>query len=50
MQQYQARGLILSDSSPDYKLVMKIAERVIEAVGRQDGGGYQVCHGHAHPA
>ena len=40
--QYQAAGKVLKESHPDFKLINGISDRVIDAVLKQDGGGYQV--------
>ena len=38
---YQQAGRVLDDNQPSAKLVNKIADRIIGAVQKQDGGGYQ---------
>ena len=39
--QYQAAGKVLTENNSDYRLVRGIPDRIIEAVSKQDGGGYQ---------
>eukprot|EP00891_Asterochloris_glomerata_P003063 jgi/Astpho2/3063/Aster-x0558 len=38
---FQQQGKILGESNPDYKMVQKIAKRIIGAVEEQRGGGFQ---------
>ena len=38
---YEQAGRVLPKSAQDSQLVGKIADRIIEAVGQQNGGGYQ---------